>query len=70
MKTVIHTKALSKSFGDVEALKPVDLEVPQHTIFGWRNLALAGRLFDGDGSYLVVPALFSNADINVGRTLR
>ena len=43
MKTVIHTKALSKSFGDVEALKPVDLEVPQHTIFGFLGPNGAGK---------------------------
>ncbi len=43
MKTVIHTKALSKSFGDVDALKPVDLKVPQHTIFGFLGPNGAGK---------------------------
>ncbi|MCJ7776021.1 MAG: ABC transporter ATP-binding protein, partial [Desulfobulbaceae bacterium] len=43
MKTVIHTKELSKSFGDVDALKPVDLKVTQHTIFGFLGPNGAGK---------------------------
>jgi ABC-2 type transport system ATP-binding protein len=43
MKTVIHAKELSKSFGDVDALKPVDLKVPVHSIFGFLGPNGAGK---------------------------
>jgi ABC-2 type transport system ATP-binding protein len=43
MKNIINTTALSKSFGDVNALKPVDLTVPQHAIFGFLGPNGAGK---------------------------
>ncbi len=43
MATVIQTKALSKSFGEVDALKPVDLTVSQHAIFGFLGPNGAGK---------------------------
>ncbi len=43
MANIIHTTALSKSFGDVDALKPVDLTVPQHAIFGFLGPNGAGK---------------------------
>jgi ABC-2 type transport system ATP-binding protein len=33
--TVISTRGLSKSYGDVQALKSLDLQVPRHSIFGF-----------------------------------
>ena len=41
--TVIQTKALSKSFGDITALHPIDLTVPQHAIFGFLGPNGAGK---------------------------
>jgi ABC-2 type transport system ATP-binding protein len=32
---VIHTRGLSKSYNGVQALKPLDLKVPRHSIFGF-----------------------------------
>ena len=32
---VINTQGLSKSYGGVQALKPLDLQVPRHSIFGF-----------------------------------
>ncbi|MCP5098451.1 MAG: ABC transporter ATP-binding protein [Chloroflexi bacterium] len=43
MTTLIHTNGLSKSFGDVEVLKPLDLEVPKHAIFGFLGPNGAGK---------------------------
>jgi ABC-2 type transport system ATP-binding protein len=43
MTNIINTTALSKSFGDVDALKPVDLTVPQHAIFGFLGPNGAGK---------------------------
>lgn len=34
-KNVIRTSGLSKSFGDVQALKSLDLTVPDHSIVGF-----------------------------------
>jgi ABC-2 type transport system ATP-binding protein len=33
--SVINTQRLSKSYGSVQALKPLNLKVPQHSIFGF-----------------------------------
>ena len=43
MTTVIQTNGLSKSFGDVAALKSVDLTVSQHAIFGFLGPNGAGK---------------------------
>lgn len=43
MTTVINTKALSKSFGEVAALKPIDLSVAKHAIFGFLGPNGAGK---------------------------
>ncbi|WP_420641342.1 ABC transporter ATP-binding protein [Candidatus Leptofilum sp.] len=43
MDTVIHTNGLSKSFGDVDALKPLDLAVAKHAIFGFLGPNGAGK---------------------------
>jgi ABC-2 type transport system ATP-binding protein len=43
MANIIHTIALSKSFGDVDALKPVDITVPQNAIFGFLGPNGAGK---------------------------
>ena len=43
MTTVIQTNGLSKSFGDVAALKPVNLTVEQHAIFGFLGPNGAGK---------------------------
>ena len=43
MSTVIQTNQLSKSFGDVAALKPLDLTVPKHAIFGFLGPNGAGK---------------------------
>jgi len=40
---VIHTQGLSKSFGDVHALKLLDLKVPKHSIFGFLGPNGAGK---------------------------
>jgi len=40
---VIETTGLSKSFGDVQALKDVNLKVPQHSIFGFLGPNGAGK---------------------------
>ena len=40
---VIETHGLSKSFGDVQALRSVDLNVPQHSIFGFLGPNRAGK---------------------------
>jgi len=39
---VIETHSLSKSFGDVQALRSVKLNVPQHSIFGFLGPNRAG----------------------------
>ena len=43
MSSVIQTSGLSKSFGDVVALKPVDLTVAQNAIFGFLGPNGAGK---------------------------
>ena len=43
MTPVIQTKGLSKSFGEVDALKPLDLEVLEHAIFGFLGPNGAGK---------------------------
>jgi ABC-2 type transport system ATP-binding protein len=40
---VIETRGLSKSFGDVQALRRVDLKVPRHSIFGFLGPNGAGK---------------------------
>jgi ABC-2 type transport system ATP-binding protein len=40
---VIETSGLSKSFGDVQALRRVDLNVPRHSIFGFLGPNGAGK---------------------------
>ncbi len=40
---VIHTEGLSKSFGDVQALRSVDLNVPRNSIFGFLGPNGAGK---------------------------
>ncbi len=40
---VIETHGLSKSFGEVQALRSVDLKVPQHSIFGFLGPNGAGK---------------------------
>ena len=40
---VIETRGLSKSFGDVQALHNVDLNVPRHSIFGFLGPNGAGK---------------------------
>ncbi len=40
---VIETHGLSKSFGDVQALRGVDLSVPRHSIFGFLGPNGAGK---------------------------
>jgi ABC-2 type transport system ATP-binding protein len=40
---VIETDGLSKSYGDVQALRKVDLKVPQHSIFGFLGPNGAGK---------------------------
>lgn len=40
---VIETHALSKSFGEVQALKGIDLAVPRHSIFGFLGPNGAGK---------------------------
>jgi len=40
---VIETESLSKSYGDVQALRKVDLKVPQHSIFGFLGPNGAGK---------------------------
>jgi ABC-2 type transport system ATP-binding protein len=40
---VIETNSLSKSFGDVQALRGVDLRVPHHSIFGFLGPNGAGK---------------------------
>ncbi|MGD8465943.1 MAG: ABC transporter ATP-binding protein [Anaerolineae bacterium] len=42
-QAVIHTQGLSKSYGDVQGLKPLDLIVPQHSIFGFLGPNGAGK---------------------------
>ena len=41
--SVIETRGLSKSFGGVDALKSLDLQVPQHSIFGFLGPNGAGQ---------------------------
>ncbi len=43
MTSVIQTKGLSKSFGDLDALKPLDLTVAKHAIFGFLGPNGAGK---------------------------
>jgi ABC-2 type transport system ATP-binding protein len=43
MTTVIQTNQLSKTFGDVAALKPLDLSVAKHAIFGFLGPNGAGK---------------------------
>jgi len=40
---VIETRSLSKSFGEVQALRGVDLNVPRHSIFGFLGPNGAGK---------------------------
>ena len=40
---VIETHGLSKSFGEVQALRSVDLNVPRHSIFGFLGPNGAGK---------------------------
>ena len=40
---VIHTQGLSKTYGAVQALKPLDLKVPTHSIFGFLGPNGAGK---------------------------
>jgi len=40
---VIVTRGLTKSFGDVNALRGVDLNVPRHSIFGFLGPNGAGK---------------------------
>jgi ABC-2 type transport system ATP-binding protein len=40
---VIHTKCLSKSFGEIQALKSLDLEVPKNSIVGFLGPNGAGK---------------------------
>ena len=40
---VIHAEGFSKSFGEVHALHPLDLEVPHHSIFGFLGPNGAGK---------------------------
>jgi ABC-2 type transport system ATP-binding protein len=40
---VVETAALAKSFGDVEAVRGVDLSVPAHSIFGFLGPNRAGK---------------------------
>lgn len=40
---VIETRGMSKSFGDVQALRGVDLNVPRHSIFGFLGPNGAGK---------------------------
>ncbi|HHE72647.1 MAG TPA: ATP-binding cassette domain-containing protein [Chloroflexi bacterium] len=40
---VIQTQGLSKSYGEIQALKPLDLSVPQHPIFGFLGPNWAGK---------------------------
>lgn len=40
---VIETRGLSKSFGEVQALRGVDLKVPRHSIFGFLGPNGAGK---------------------------
>ena len=42
-KTVILTKKLSKDFGEIQALKGLDLNVPEHTITGFLGPNGAGK---------------------------
>ncbi len=41
--SVIETRGLSKSFDGVDALKSLDLRVPQHSIFGFLGPNGAGK---------------------------
>jgi len=40
---VIQTEGLSKTFGEVQALKSLDLSVPKHSIFGFLGPNGAGK---------------------------
>jgi len=40
---VISTQGLTKTFGEVQALKNLDLQVPQKTIFGFLGPNGAGK---------------------------
>jgi ABC-2 type transport system ATP-binding protein len=42
-QVVIHTQGLSKAYGEVQALKPLDLSVPRHSIFGFLGPNGAGK---------------------------
>lgn len=42
-RMVIQTRGLSKSYGEVEALKGLDLNVPEHSIFGFLGPNGAGK---------------------------
>jgi len=42
-QTIIHTNNLSKSYGEVHALKDLNLEVPQHSIVGFLGPNGAGK---------------------------
>jgi ABC-2 type transport system ATP-binding protein len=43
MDWLIHTQHLTKSYGEVEALKSLDLRVPRHSIFGFLGPNGAGK---------------------------
>lgn len=40
---LIHTQSLSKSYGDIRALKSLGLEVPKNSIFGFLGPNGAGK---------------------------
>ena len=43
MRPVIQTNAISKSFGEIAALQPIDITVSQHAIFGFLGPNGAGK---------------------------
>ena len=43
MEWVIETHGLSKTYKGVQALKPLDLRVPEHSIFGFLGPNGAGK---------------------------
>lgn len=43
MEWVIHTRGLAKSYGEIEALKSLDLRVPRNSIFGFLGPNGAGK---------------------------
>lgn len=42
-ETIIKTRGLTKNYGEVQVLKSLDLEVPQHSIFGFLGPNGAGK---------------------------